>query len=131
MIFQTLDISICICNSNIKDTIETSIFYTKLYIQDLPFFVAVANTGSLKYYLLILKYFYHKLVEFEKKIGWFELTKFWTLRQKVVYHFKHFWYITGVVLKEVFESETINDATLWIKRLQSFIISKIMIVWHV
>ena len=49
-------------------------------------------------------------------------TKFGAFRQKPVYHVNHFWQIIGVILKEVFAHETINDAKVFIIRIPSFII---------
>ena len=58
--------------------------------------IAVANIGSLKYYLFL----YHELVKFEQN-GMEEI-----FAKKVVNHINHFWQIVGSTLKEVFVSKT-------------------------
>ena len=58
-------------------------------------------------------------------------TKFGAFRQKVVYHVNHFWNVVGAILKEFLKVKQLKNAKLWIKRLSSFIIPKITVVWHV
>ena len=42
-----------------------------------------------------------------------------------------FWHIVVTILKEIYVVKQLNDAKLWVKNSQFFIIPKIIVVWHV
>ena len=68
------------------------------------------------------------------KIWWSELHKIWIFLTKKPAHFfkyvNHLWYIVSAILKEVLHVKQIMMLRVFIVRLPSFIIPKIVVIWH-
>ena len=123
--FQTSNVSICKGNKKypIGNQLFTRLFAFKLFHVS----IAVANSILSKYYLLFLTNFTTSWQNLNK-IRWSEPHKIWIFLTKNLHNYvNHFWY--SAILKEVLHVKH-NDALSIYHKASSFIIPKIMVIWH-
>ena len=93
--------------------------------------IAIDNCRSQKYHLQFLNSnVYHKLAKFDQNRMIRVYTKFWAFLQKAVSHVNHSDISLAPFWKRFLRVKQFHDTKGFNTRLPSFVIPKIMVIWH-